>query len=104
MDRHLPDDPLGFIQASVRGGRLYWTYHVNMRLQRRYIPRQAVIDAVDTYQLVEAYPADKYLPSYLILARSGNDAFTSCLRSILRVIMSEWSPYIVPAWTSGKPI
>ena len=31
--------------------------------------------AGDTYQLVEAYPADKYLPSYLILARSGNDAF-----------------------------
>ena len=75
MERQLPDDPLAFIQASVRGGRLYWTYHVNMRLQGRYIPRQAVIDAVDTYQLVEAYPADKYLPSYLILAYSGNDAF-----------------------------
>jgi Domain of unknown function (DUF4258) len=75
MDRQLPDDPLAFIQASVRGGRLYWTYHVNMRLQGRYIPRQAVIDAVDTYQLVEAYPADKHLPSYLVLARDGNDAF-----------------------------
>jgi hypothetical protein len=48
MERQLPDDPLAFIQASVQGGRLYWTYHVNMRLQGRYIPRQAVIDAVDT--------------------------------------------------------
>jgi hypothetical protein len=46
-----------------------------MRLQGRYIPRQAVIDAVDSYQLVEAYPADNYLPSYLILARYGHDAF-----------------------------
>jgi hypothetical protein len=34
-----------------------------MRPQGRYIPRQAVIDAVDTYELAEAYPADKYLPS-----------------------------------------
>ncbi|HXH14360.1 MAG TPA: DUF4258 domain-containing protein [Alphaproteobacteria bacterium] len=75
MDRYLPDDPLAFLQGSVRGGRFYWPYHVNMRLQGRYISRQAIIDAVDTYQLVEAYPTDKYLPSYLILARSGHDAF-----------------------------
>jgi hypothetical protein len=33
MERQLPDDPLAFIQASVQGGRLYWTYHVNMRLR-----------------------------------------------------------------------
>jgi hypothetical protein len=46
-----------------------------MRLQGRYIPRQAIIDAVDTYELVEVYPTDKYLPSYLILARYGQDAF-----------------------------
>jgi hypothetical protein len=75
MDRQLLDDLLAFMQASVRGGRIFWTYHANMRLQGRYIPCQAVIDAVDTYQLVEAYPADKYLPSHLILARYGRDAF-----------------------------
>jgi hypothetical protein len=46
-----------------------------MRLQGRDIPRQAIVDAVDTYQLVESYPTDKYLPSYLILARDGHDAF-----------------------------
>jgi hypothetical protein len=28
-----------------------------------------------TYQLVEAYPDDKYLPSYLIIARHGSEAF-----------------------------
>jgi len=77
MDRQLLDDPLAFIQASVRGGRIFWTYHVNMGLQGRYIRRQAVIDTVDTYQLVEAYPVDKYLPSHLILARYGHDAFHS---------------------------
>ena len=31
--------------------------------------------AVTTYQLAEAYPDDKYLPSYLILARHGSDTF-----------------------------
>jgi hypothetical protein len=30
---------------------------------------------VDTYQLVEAYPDDKYLPSHLVLARQGVEAF-----------------------------
>jgi hypothetical protein len=75
MERQLPDDPWAFIQASVRGGRLYWTYHVNRRLPGRYIPRQAVIDAVATDQLVDAYPAANDLPSYLILAHDGHDAF-----------------------------
>jgi hypothetical protein len=29
---------------------------------------------VDSYDLVEAYPEDKYLPSYLVLARRPGDA------------------------------
>ncbi|OGK84238.1 MAG: hypothetical protein A2X52_05315 [Candidatus Rokubacteria bacterium GWC2_70_16] len=37
--------------------------------------REAILAAVATYQLVEAYPDDKYLPSYLILARHGSQAF-----------------------------
>ena len=52
-----------------------WTYHVNMRLAGRFIPREVILAAVDSYDLVEAYPDDKYLPSYLILARHGADAF-----------------------------
>lgn len=74
-DRKLPDDPLAFIQGCIRARRILWTYHVNMRLRGRYIPRQAVLDAVETYQVVEAYPADKYLPSYLVLAQHASDAF-----------------------------
>lgn len=31
--------------------------------------------AVATYELVEAYSDDKYLPSYLLLARHGSEAF-----------------------------
>jgi hypothetical protein len=48
---------------------------VGIRLAGRFIPREAILAAVTTYELVEAYRDDKYLPSYLILARHGSDAF-----------------------------
>ena len=73
-ERRLPGDPLVFIQACVRRRRLLWTYHVNLRLVGRFIPRQAMLDAVETFELVEAYPDDKYLPSHLVLGRAGADA------------------------------
>jgi hypothetical protein len=74
-DRLLPDDPVGFIKWCVELGQVHWTYHVNMRLARRYIARQTILGAVDTYELVEAYPDDKYLPSYLILAQTEGQPF-----------------------------
>lgn len=61
-------DRLEFIQRCVRERKILWTYHVNMRLERRRITRAEILDAVDTYSIVEAYPEDKYLPSYLVLA------------------------------------
>jgi hypothetical protein len=67
-----PSDPLAFIRRCVRERKMLWTYHVNMRLERRHITRAEIIGAVDSYAIVEAYPEDKYLPSYLILA---DDAF-----------------------------
>lgn len=74
-ERLLPGDPVRFIQDCIRRGRLLWTYHVNMRLAGRFIPRESIVAAVDTFELVEAYPEDKYLPSYLLLGRAGTDAF-----------------------------
>jgi hypothetical protein len=71
----LPTDPVRFIQDCIRRGRLFWSYHVNMRLAGRFIPRESILAAVDTLELVEAYPDDKYLPSYLVLGRAGEDAF-----------------------------
>lgn len=75
VDRQLPDEPLVFIQTCVRKRQILWTYHVNMRLQGRHIIREAVLAAADTYELVESYPQDKYLPSYLVLAHHGSEAF-----------------------------
>ena len=40
-----------------------------MRFVGRFIPRESILAAVDTFELVEAYPDDKYLPSYLLLGR-----------------------------------
>jgi len=74
-DRKLPADPLRFIRECVRNRRVLWTYHVNMRLKGRFIPREAVLDAVESYEIIEAYPGDKYLPSYLVLATSLGEAF-----------------------------
>jgi hypothetical protein len=47
---------------------------VNLRLKGRFVSRQIILDAVDTYEIVESYPDDKYLPSYLVLARLAGDA------------------------------
>jgi len=71
----LPNDPISFIRDCIRGGRILWTYHVNMRLGRRFIARETIISAVDSYEIVEAYPENKYFPSYLLLGRQGEDAF-----------------------------
>lgn len=47
---------------------------MNLRLKGRFVSRQIILDAVDTYEIVESYPDDKYLPSYLVLARLAGDA------------------------------
>lgn len=44
-----------------------------MRLLSRGIDRGLVMDSIDTYELIEEYPGDKYLPSYLVLARREDD-------------------------------
>ncbi len=73
--RHLPDDALAFIRTCVRDRKVYWTYHVNMRLVGRHIARDEIFAAVDTYEIIESYPDDKYLPSYLVFAGQATAAF-----------------------------
>lgn len=73
--RTIPEDPLAFIVRCVRAGRVYWTYHVNMRLAGRRLSPRDVCEATGTYELVEAYPDDKYLPSYLVLASTAGNPF-----------------------------
>ncbi len=75
LKRVLPDDPLGFIQRCVAERKILWTYHVNMRLKGRFISRQAIIESYLDYEIIEQYPEDKYLPSYLLRSEYRKDIF-----------------------------
>ncbi len=66
-----PSDLL-FIQRYVREGKLFRTYHANIRLQQRAVSRHMVTENVATYEILEHYPesqASRYLPSCLVYAR-----------------------------------
>ena len=54
---------------------MLWTYHVNMRLRARFISRQAILDSVQRFEIIESYPEDKYLPSYLIWSKYQGEVF-----------------------------
>lgn len=75
MERKLPDDPLEFIRRCVRQGNVFWTYHVTMRLRGRFIIRQAILQSHEHYEIIEEYPKDKYLPSYLVYSEYQGDIF-----------------------------
>lgn len=78
--RRLPTDALAFIQRCVRERKVYWTYHVNMRLADRYISRDELFAATESYEIIELYPGDKYLPSYLVWALVGGRCIPRALR------------------------
>jgi hypothetical protein len=46
-----------------------------MRLAQRFIGPHAILDAVESYEIVESYPDREDLPSYLVLGRTAGDAF-----------------------------
>ena len=70
----VPDNPLEFIRRCIREEKIKWTYHVNMRMTGRYIPRKAIIESANNYEIIEENPKDKYLPSYLVYSRYANRA------------------------------
>lgn len=73
--RLVPKDPLAFIRKCLTEKRVFWTYHVNMRMKKRFIERESILAAADTFEILESYPDDKYLPSYLVLGRYGAQVF-----------------------------
>ena len=48
-----PSDPLDFIRDCVRNRRIYWTYHVNMRLKDRFLDREMILESADAYEIIE---------------------------------------------------
>jgi hypothetical protein len=75
-----------------------------MRLAGRYISRDEILGAAETYSVVEAYPDDKYLPSYLLLARPAGDPFHALFPPMLRATISESLLPIARTSTSGSRI
>ncbi|MBI3581911.1 MAG: DUF4258 domain-containing protein [Nitrospinae bacterium] len=69
VEGRLPKNPIEFVKRCISEGKVLWTYHVNMRMRNRHIPRHAIISSMASYEIIEAYPDDKYLPSYLVYAR-----------------------------------
>jgi hypothetical protein len=61
-------EDLEFIKSCIRRRKILWTYHVNMRMAERYIPRDIILALVDRYEIIETYPGDKYLSSCLVYA------------------------------------
>jgi hypothetical protein len=61
-----PSDPLAFIRDCISSGRVRWTYHVTMRLHERRLTGEMLRQAVGTFEIIEEYPRDKYLPSFLM--------------------------------------
>jgi hypothetical protein len=60
----IPDEPLRFIRECLSLGQVRWTYHVTMRLEQRSLRAELLFSA--SLELIESYPRDKYLPSFLI--------------------------------------
>ena len=65
----MSENVLDFIKSCVTERKIFWTYHVNMRFKERSISREQIIDAVSSYEIIEEYQEDKYLPSYLVYAK-----------------------------------
>ncbi|MDD5090550.1 MAG: DUF4258 domain-containing protein [Candidatus Wallbacteria bacterium] len=61
------EDVETFIKHCLTEGRIYWTYHVNMRIRERDFVRSEILDALSCCQVIEEYPSDSPLPSYLVL-------------------------------------
>jgi hypothetical protein len=70
-----PENPLLFIRRCVQQRKLQWTYHINMRLQKRGISRHIITESLSDYEIIEAYPEDKYFPSYLVYTEYGGEPF-----------------------------
>ena len=66
QDNVMKVDILDFIKSCIKRREIRWTYHVNMRLKDRFIPRDAILSSLDRYEIIEEYPRDKYLPSFLV--------------------------------------
>lgn len=75
ISEQIPSGPLAFIKRCCVERKILWTYHVNMRMREKHISRAEILSAIESFEVIEEYPDDKYLPSYLVLADLSGSAF-----------------------------
>ncbi len=89
-------DILNFIKNCVTQRKILWTYHVNMRLKERFISREDIISSVNSYEIIEEYPDDRYLPGYLVYAQKNTTIvhilFGVDLKNDFVVIITTYKP------------
>jgi hypothetical protein len=44
-------------------------------MKGRYISREAILNSLENYEIIERYPHDKYFPSYLIFSHYQDKKF-----------------------------
>jgi len=74
-NRKIPGNPLAFIQQCIIDQKIYWTYHVNIRMKGRFISRQFILESIRCFEIIEEYPNDRYLPSYLVYSSYQGKVF-----------------------------
>lgn len=57
-----------FIKRCGRAGKVFWSYHSNMRLAGRSITRADLLETIESWEVIEYYPTDRPLPSCLCMA------------------------------------
>ena len=62
QERVTPFDPLEFIRHCVVEKKIFWTYHVNMRMRDRFIPSEIVLASHTNFEVIEIPEKQKYLP------------------------------------------
>ena len=77
----VPWEPLAFIRTCVRSRRILWTYHVNLRLERRQITRSEILDSVDSYEIIEEYPRQRAFIYFLQRTSLGKRQNRDCIPS-----------------------
>ena len=99
----LPEHPLEFIQRCVNERKVRWTYHADIQMRDRTIDRQTIVDSVSAFEVIEKYPDDKYLPSYLVYSRYGSLVihvlFATDVRDDNVRVVTAYSPSLVE-WES----
>jgi hypothetical protein len=86
----IPERPLEFIRDCLFRHEIRWTYHVTMRLKQRSLGSEILVRGAGSLEVIESYPDDKYLPSFLLRGEWDAIVFHVLMAADVRQGTSEW--------------